>query len=78
MMDLDSNSTEAVSIENYEIRIFRSNFTHIHVYLCRVSFLSTLDIYKDYFKGPSKVKQSDATQCNLIEHADFDWRQNLS
>ena len=43
--------TEAKPVENYEIRISRSNFTHIHEYLCRVSFLTTLDIYKDYFKG---------------------------
>ena len=50
-MDLNSSSTEAVSIENYEIQIFRSDFTHIRVYLCRVSFLTTLDIYKDYLKG---------------------------
>ena len=40
---LDSSSTEAVSIKNYEIQIFRSNFTYIHVYLYRVSFLTTLD-----------------------------------
>ena len=45
----------AVSIENYEIHIFKSDFTHIHVYLCRVSSLTTLDIYKDYFKGHHKV-----------------------
>ena len=50
-MKLDSSSTEAVSVENYEIRIFRSNFMHIHEYLCRVSFLTILNIYKDYFKG---------------------------
>ena len=51
---LNSNSTEAVSIENYEIQISRYDFTHIHVYLCSVSFLTTLDIYKDYFKGRRK------------------------
>ena len=51
MMNLDSNSTEAVSIENYEIRISRSDFMHIHEYLCRISFPTTLNIYKDYFKG---------------------------
>ena len=50
-MKLESSSTEAISIENYEIQIFRSNFRHIHVYLCKVYFLTTLDIYKDYFKG---------------------------
>ena len=51
---LDNSSIEAIYIKNYEIQIFRSNFTHIHVYLCRVSFLTTLDIYKDYFKGRLK------------------------
>ena len=49
-MKFDSSSIEAVSVENYDIRISRFDFTHIHVYLCRVSFLTTLDIYKDYFK----------------------------
>ena len=48
---LDSCSTEIVSIENYEIQISRFVFTHIQVYLCRVSFLTTLDTYTDYFKG---------------------------
>ena len=51
MMFLDSSLTEAVFIENYEIQISKSDFTHIHVYVSRVSFLITLDIYKDYFKG---------------------------
>ena len=48
---LDSFSIETISIENYEIQISRTVFTHIQVYLCRVSFLTTLDIYKNYFKG---------------------------
>ena len=48
---LDSSLSEAISTENYEIQISRSDFMHIHVYLCRVSFLTTLDIYKDHFKG---------------------------
>ena len=63
MMELNSSSTKDVSIENYEIRISRSDFTYIHVYLCRVSFLITLDIYKDYSKGRlkcCKVIQLDA------------------
>ena len=60
MMDLNDSSTEAVFIENYEIQIFRSDFMHIHVYLCRVSFLTTLDIYKDYFKGRKRW-------CNLMQ-----------
>ena len=58
MMNLDSYSTETVSIENYEIQISRFDFTHIQVYSCRVSFLTTLDIYKDYFKGYHTRNQS--------------------
>ena len=48
------------SIKNYEIQIFRSNFMHIDVYLCRVSFITTLYIYKDYFKGHQRW-------CNLMQ-----------
>ena len=53
-MKLDSSLTKAVFVENYEIRISRFDFTHIHEYLCRVYFLTTLDIYKDYFKDCQK------------------------
>ena len=49
------NSTQAVSIENYEIKFSKSDYTHILEYLCKVSFLTTLDIYKDYFKGRHKI-----------------------
>jgi len=48
---LNSSSIEAVSIENYKIHISKFDFTHIHVYLNRVSFLTTLNIYSDYFKS---------------------------
>ena len=44
-------SSIVVSIENYEIQIFRSVFHAYPSYLCRVSFLTTLYIYKDNFKG---------------------------
>ena len=40
-----------VSIENYEIQISRSVFHTYPSYLCRFFFLTTLDIYKNYFKG---------------------------
>ena len=62
MLKLDRILTQAIFVENYEIRFSRSNYTHILEYLCRVSFLTTLDIYKDYFKGRHKrckVKQRD-------------------
>ena len=44
-------SSTIVSIENYENQFFKSDFTHIFAYDFRFSFLITLDIYKDYFKG---------------------------
>ena len=51
MLKLDISSTQAISVKNYEIKIFRSDCMQILVYLYRLSFLTTLDIYKDYFKG---------------------------
>ena len=33
------------------------------MYLCRVSFLTTLDIYKDYFKGCHKAMQEQYMHC---------------
>ena len=38
------------------------------------SFLTTLDIYKDYFKGRQKVMQGYTTWCKVITHANCDWR----
>ena len=54
MLKLDRSSTEVVSVESYEIWNSRSDYTHILEYLCRVSFLTILDIYKDYFKNRHK------------------------
>ena len=70
MLKLDRNLTEVVSIKNYEIRIFRSDFMHILEYLCSVSFLTILDIYKDYFKGchmRCNLMQSDYTRILWLE-----------
>ena len=61
MLKLNRSLIEAGSVENYEIRISKSDFMHIYEYLCRVSFLTTLDIYKDYFKSHHNVMQSDNT-----------------
>ena len=56
-------STEAVSIENYEIQISRYIFHAYLNYLYKVSFLTTLNIYKDYFKSRQRW-------CNLM-HSDY-------
>ena len=47
---LDICSIDNLSIEIYENQFFKYDFTHICVYLFRLSFLITLNIYKDYFK----------------------------
>ena len=39
-----------VSIEVTRIQIFKSDFRPMLMYLCRISFLTTLDIYKAYFR----------------------------
>ena len=57
---LDSSSTDNLSIENYEIQISRSIFHAYPSYLCKVSFFTTLNIYKDYFKGRLRW-------CNLMQ-----------
>ena len=51
MLKLDRSSTQAVFVETYEIRNSRFDFWPKLVYLYKVSFLLTLDIYKAYFKG---------------------------
>ena len=51
MLKLSRSSTGAVFVENYKIRFSRSDYTHIPMYLYKVSFLTILNIYKDYFKG---------------------------
>ena len=53
-------SLTTVSIEDYEIQISRYVFQAYLSYLCKVSFLTTLDIYKNYFKGHQRW-------CNLMQ-----------
>ena len=45
MLKLNTSSTQAVFVENYEIKFFISDYTNIPMYLCRVSFHTILDIY---------------------------------
>ena len=57
---LDSCLIDNLSIGIYENQFFRSDFTHIRVYLFGLSFLTTLNIYKDYFKGRQKWRKCEA------------------
>ena len=76
MLKLGRSLTQVVSIENYEIRFSRSNYTHIPMYLCRVSFLTILNICKDYFKGYHNMMQKENTSivwsnanCDIVHHS---------
>ena len=66
MLKLNSCSTATVSVENYEIRISRSDYTHILEYLCRVSFLTTIDISKDYFRVVSRLPKSFQAYMHIV------------
>ena len=48
---LDSYSIDTLPIKIYENQIFSYDFHPIRVYMFGLSFLTTLNIYKDYFKG---------------------------
>ena len=73
-----TNSSINVSIENYEIQISRSVFHTYPSYVFRFSFLTILDIYKNYFKGRRKVVELVVT-CMLwpetiYPSSSFSWR----
>ena len=79
MLKLDRFLTQTVFAEIYEIKVFISDYTHIPMYLCRVSFLTILDIYKDYSKGIHRWYKKDnasivwpETEITLV-HYSF-WR----
>ena len=56
-----------VSIENYENQFFRSNFRLMLMYLCKVSFLTTLNIYKAYFRGRHIREYNENTWKKVID-----------
>ena len=65
MLKLERSSTQAISVKNYKIRFSRFDYMHILEYLCRVSFLTNLDIYKDYFKSSHKWCLQKNNPCIL-------------
>ena len=75
-IEVSTNSSTAVSIENYEIQISRSDFRPMLMYLCRVSFLTTLDIYKSYFKG-RHIKEYKENTCKKWPSTNSLWKKLL-
>ena len=52
---LDNSLIDRVFVEVYEIQIFEYVFHQRYDYMFELSFLTTLDIYKDYFKGCKRL-----------------------
>ena len=61
---LDSFSIDKLAIEVYEIQFFRADFNPIRGYIFGLSFLTTLNIYKDYFKGCQRLRKCEAKLCS--------------
>ena len=55
---------DALSVEVYEKLIFSFVLHPIHVYIFGLSFLTTLNIYKDYFKGRQRLRECEAKSCS--------------
>ena len=60
---LDSFSIDQLSIEVYKNQFFRADFTSISEYVFGLSFLTTLNIYKDCFKGRKRLRKCEAKLC---------------
>ena len=61
---LTAISTDKLSIEVYKIQFFRADFNPIHEYIFGLSFLTTLNIYKDYFKARQRARKYEAKLCS--------------
>ena len=59
-----ASSIDTLSVEVYEIQFFRIDFTPIREYVFRISFLTTQNIYKDYFKGRQRLRKCEAKLCS--------------
>ena len=58
---------DTLFVEVYEIQFFKADFTPIREYVFRPSFLTTLNIYKEYFKGCQrlhKLRKCEAKFCS--------------
>ena len=61
---LDSFSIDKLSIEVYKNQFFRADFTSISEYVFGLSFLTTLNIYKDCFMGRKRLRKCEAKFCS--------------
>ena len=59
-----ASSIDKLSIEVYEKQIFSSDFHPVCVYVFGLSFLTILNIYKDYFKSHQRLRECEAKLCS--------------
>ena len=59
-----ASSINTLSVEIYEIQFFKVDFLPICVYMFRLSFLTALNIYKDYFMGRQMLRKCEAKFCS--------------
>ena len=59
-----ASSIDTLSVEVYGIQFFRVDFHPIRVYMFELSFLTTLNIYKDYFKGRQRLYECETKFCS--------------
>ena len=62
--NLTTISIDTLSVEVYEKQIFSSVLHPIREYMFRLSFLTTLNIYKDYFKGRQRLCKCEVKLCS--------------
>ena len=56
------------------IQIFRSDFRPMFLYLCSVSFLTTLDLYKTYFRD-RHTREYKGEQMQKVTNALFSLKE---
>ena len=58
------SSIDTLYVKVYEIQFFGVDFHLIHWYMFGLSFLTTLNKYKDYFKGHQRLHECEAKFCS--------------
>ena len=67
MQKLDTSSTQAWFIDIYNFKISRSEIRPMMTWMIRISFLTTLVIYKVYFKSHQVRKQRPRTHILCVK-----------
>ena len=63
---LDFKTRQLQSIKVYETQFFKAIFHPIREYVFRFSFLTTLNIYKNYFKGRQRLHSCTSVMQSLV------------